>query len=77
MVVADLEIHPDSGLAGRSIREVTGDHALFVPSHRRGDVATFCPDSMEKLKPGDWVMLQTKPKTLQEVHRMNHHPKPY
>ena len=77
LVVAELTIRAGSELDGMRIRELGQDRHVFVISHSRGKSRTPFPSGEITFAVGDLVTLQTEPKTLKGVHKMNHDPEPY
>lgn len=70
-VVADLTVHGDSQLIGRTPGELQNDHQVFVINHYRGNETRFYPNPDLKLQRGDRIILQTEPATLHTIHGWN------
>lgn len=71
LVVAEIEILPESHLIGQSVRALRMAHNIYIVAHRRGEKTHYYPDGDVELCAGDVVTLQTEPDTLRIVHDLN------
>ena len=71
LVVAEIEILPESQLIGQSVRSLRMAHNIYIVAHRRRDDTDYYPDGDVQLCSGDVVTLQTEPDTLRKVHELN------
>ena len=65
LVVAQLEVNPDSELVGKKIRDIGSEHRIFFLSHERGTNETHFPSAETEFQVGDVITVQTDPNTLQ------------
>lgn len=72
LVVAAIELCPDSELIGRSVGEVGSQHHLFILSHGRNGEDDYRPSAKTVLAAGDRLTLQCEPHTLRAIHALNH-----
>jgi Trk K+ transport system NAD-binding subunit len=71
LVVANLDVNQQSGLIGKTIREVGTQHRIFFLSHTRGGEETHFPSGDTELQPGDRIVVQSEPKSLKLLHEWN------
>ena len=71
LVVAEIEITPQSKLVGQSVRHLRHAHNIYIVAHRRRDDLDYYPDGEVELCAGDVITLQTEPDTLRKVHQLN------
>ena len=71
LVVAELEIRPDTKMVGRSVRELRREDNVFVVSHERNGTVDFYPGGDIQIQAGDLVTMQTEPGMLRKVHDWN------
>jgi Trk K+ transport system NAD-binding subunit len=71
MVVAELQVQPESALAKQTVGGLRRDHGAFVLGLVRSDTKQFQPPDESVLEVGDRVYLQTEPAKLKELHFRN------
>lgn len=71
LVVAELEIRPNTELIGRTVGDLRRDNKIFVVSHERDSQVNFYPVGDTIIQAGDRVTVQTEPEMLKQVHNWN------
>lgn len=77
LVVAALNIQPDSELLGKRVGDLRTSHRVLVLSHARNGEVNLYPEAQTFLQTGDRITVQTEPAILRELHRLNGDPEPY
>jgi len=76
LVVAALELSPESELVGRRVGELGREQRLFILMHGRDGHEDYRPSAKLMLEAGDRLTLQCDPRTLRQVHALNHDHEP-
>ena len=71
LVVAKLQVSPNSELAGKRVRDLGREHQIFVLSQTHGERETHFPTGDTEFRPGDQLVVQTVPATLKRLHQWN------
>jgi len=77
LVIAKLEVNPDSQLIGCELREIGSIQHAFILSLQHDSETMLFPSAQTVLAPGDRITVQTTPECLKQIHRLNQDPEPY